>query len=75
MSYISPFAPSPNTNQAVAASSRRTPTAEDWERHRLLVKRLYVDERMKLKDVAAMMASQHGHNATSVGPSQSFIIG
>ncbi|KAE9364653.1 hypothetical protein N431DRAFT_354655 [Stipitochalara longipes BDJ] len=68
MSYISPFAPPSTsagyTNQVVAASSRVTPTAEDWERHRPLIKRLYVDERMKLKEVVAIMASQHGHIAT-----------
>jgi hypothetical protein len=77
MSYISPFAPplastseSPQVVGAsmVAMSSRATPTAEDWEHHRPLIKRLYVDERMKLKEVVDFMASQHGHIATSVAP-------
>jgi Clr5 domain len=46
------------------APSRAGPTAEDWERYRPLIKRLYVDERMKLKEVVAVMSSQHGHHAT-----------
>ncbi|KAN0099735.1 hypothetical protein V8E51_013510 [Hyaloscypha variabilis] len=73
MSYISPFAPPATSTREfhqvtgasmVATSSRATPTAQDWERHRPLIKRLYVDERMKLKEVVDFMASQHGHIAT-----------
>ncbi|PMD52751.1 uncharacterized protein K444DRAFT_542978 [Hyaloscypha bicolor E] len=48
----------------VVAPCKATPTAENWERHRPLIKRLYADEGMKLKEVVAIMASQHGHNAT-----------
>jgi hypothetical protein len=70
MSYISPFAPpyasASTADPMVVAPSKATPTAVDWERHRLLIKCLYVDEGMKLKDVVAIMASQHGHNATSI---------
>ncbi|PMD21762.1 hypothetical protein NA56DRAFT_748734 [Hyaloscypha hepaticicola] len=67
MSYspplITPFG-FENTSQAVIAPSKAAPTAEDWERHRPLIKSLYVDERMKLKDVVSIMSTQHGHNAT-----------
>jgi hypothetical protein len=79
MSYIPSFAPplastseSPQVVGAslVATSSRATPTAQDWERHRPLIKLLYVDEKMKLKEVVDFMASQHGHIATSVCLSQ-----
>jgi hypothetical protein len=70
MSYISPFAPpyaSASTPDLMAvAPSKATPTAADWERHRPLIKRLYADEGMKLKEVVAIMASQYGHNATSI---------
>jgi hypothetical protein len=69
MSYFPPFIPSfgfENSSQAVFAASKAAPTAEDWERHRPLIKSLYMDERMKLKEVASIMSSQHGHNATSV---------
>jgi hypothetical protein len=69
MSYFPPFTPSfgfENSSQAVFAASKAAPTAEDWERHRPLIKSLYVDERMKLKEVVSIMSSQHGHNATSV---------
>jgi hypothetical protein len=67
MSYYPPCTPpfgSENSSQAVFASSKDTPTAEDWERHRPLIKSLYVDEKKKLMDVVSIMSSQHGHNAT-----------
>ncbi|KAH8762340.1 hypothetical protein BGZ57DRAFT_573056 [Hyaloscypha finlandica] len=68
MSYISPFAPpyasASTADLMLVALSKVTPTAEDWERHRPLIKRLYADEGMKLKEVVAIMASQHGHNAS-----------
>jgi Clr5 domain len=70
MSYVSPFAPpyasASTADLVVVAPSKATPTSEDWERHRPLIKRLYVDEGMKLKDVVAIMTSQHGYNATSI---------
>jgi hypothetical protein len=70
MSYVSPFAPpcasASTADLMVVAPSKATPTSEDWERHRPLIKRLYVDEGMKLKDVVAIMTSQHGYNATSI---------
>ncbi|KAH8773162.1 hypothetical protein F5882DRAFT_172437 [Hyaloscypha sp. PMI_1271] len=68
MSYIPPFAPpyasASTVDLMLVAPSKVTPTAVDWERHRLVIKRLYVDEGMKLKEVVAIMASQHGHNAS-----------
>jgi hypothetical protein len=74
MSYISPFAPpcasASTADLMVVAPSKATPTAVDWERHRPLIKRLYVDEGMKLKEVVAILASQHGHNARSICQSQ-----
>ncbi|KAF8859252.1 hypothetical protein BDZ45DRAFT_742491 [Acephala macrosclerotiorum] len=68
MSYADPFAPVfPSTvadGAMMMAPRRVVPTAEDWERHRPIIKRLYVDESKKLKEVANIMASQYGHNAT-----------
>jgi hypothetical protein len=58
-----------DTGKASRSTTRvreAAPTAEDWERHRPLIKSLYVDERMKLKEVVSIMSFQHGHNATSV---------
>ena len=70
MSCIPPFAPpyasASTADLMLVAPSKVTPTAVDWERHRLVIKRLYVDEGMKLKEVVAIMASQHGHNARSI---------
>jgi hypothetical protein len=69
MSYFPPISPPfgfENSSQAVFASSMAAPTAEDRERYRPLIKSLYVDQRMKLKEVVSIMSSQHGHNATSV---------
>ncbi|KUJ14540.1 uncharacterized protein LY89DRAFT_736571 [Mollisia scopiformis] len=51
--------------QAKAArASKAGPSNDDWERHRPLIRRLYVDEKKKLKEVATIMAQQ-GHNATT----------
>jgi hypothetical protein len=77
MAYSSPFAPpyasASSAGQLVVASSRFTPTAADWERHRPIIKHLYVNEKKKLKEVVDIMASQHGHHATFVCLSQLFI--
>lgn len=43
---------------------KAAPTAADWERHRPLIRRLYVNERLKLNEVAKIMAAEHGHVAT-----------
>ena len=48
----------------VLATNGNSPTAEDWTRHRPLIKRLYVDEDRTLKDVMAIMARDYGHKAT-----------
>jgi hypothetical protein len=39
------------------------PTRNDWERHRPLIKRLYVDEGRKLREVVEIM-KQYEHIAT-----------
>ncbi|CZR64437.1 uncharacterized protein PAC_14335 [Phialocephala subalpina] len=68
MSYTPSFVPccpSITAGGTVMLAPRRAdPTPEDWERHRSIIKRLYVDENKKLKELAAIMVSQHGHNAT-----------
>ena len=42
------------------------PSAEDWTRNRVLIKRLYIDEDRTLKDVIATMEREHGYKATWV---------
>ncbi len=47
-----------------AATGRKWPLPEDWERHSGLIKRLYVDEDKTLNEVMAIMEEYHGHRAT-----------
>ncbi|CZR63042.1 uncharacterized protein PAC_12939 [Phialocephala subalpina] len=62
---IAPFVPSLTAGvPGTMVPHRAAPTPEDWERHRPLIKRLYVDENKKLKEVAHIMAAQYGHFAT-----------
>jgi hypothetical protein len=49
---------------SIEAATLKSPTQVDWERHRSLIKRLYVDEGKKLKEVMAIMKTQYGHKAT-----------
>jgi hypothetical protein len=56
--------PRPDGIGTLVGSSRAYPTAEDWESHRPLITRLYLDERRKLSEVAGILASQYGHYAT-----------
>ena len=59
------FLPPPN---AVTMSQGSTvwPTSEpDWERHRALIRQLYLGEDKPLKDVMAIMEHEHGFKATS----------
>jgi hypothetical protein len=42
------------------------PSHQDWERHRALITRLYINERRKLKDVRAIMEQKYGHKARQV---------
>jgi hypothetical protein len=68
MSYS--FVPAHATSMAYEspkAAPVRGPTRDDWERCRPLLKRLYIDEGKKLKDVMAIM-TQYGHSATSANP-------
>ena len=44
---------------------RQGPTPEKWETYRLIVKRLYLDEKMTLKDVMATMEQEYGFRATT----------
>jgi hypothetical protein len=60
---LAPVTPSMPVQPRSALTSKATPTSNDWERHRPLIKRLYLDEHKKLKEVAAILA-QHGHYAT-----------
>lgn len=41
---------------------------EDWEKHRELIKRLYLEENNSLAKVMRFMDSQHAFKATSVVP-------
>ena len=40
------------------------PTSEDWERVKPILKELYVDQNMKLKQVRKTMIEQHGYFAS-----------
>jgi hypothetical protein len=42
---------------------RKGPSQEDWSRHELTIKRLYLDEDKPLKDVISIMEREHGHKA------------
>lgn len=44
--------------------SRTIPTSKSWERLRPKIRRLYVDENRKLKEVMAILASQDNHQGT-----------
>jgi hypothetical protein len=50
-------------HEPLEAVPLKGPTRDDWERYRPLIKRLYVDESRKLKEVVAIM-KQYGHIAT-----------
>ncbi|CZR65656.1 uncharacterized protein PAC_15556 [Phialocephala subalpina] len=57
LQVVEPNIMAPNTN-------RVAPSPEHWERHRPVIKRLFLDENKKLKEVAQIMATQYGHFAT-----------
>ncbi|POS78908.1 hypothetical protein DHEL01_v202702 [Diaporthe helianthi] len=40
------------------------PSVSDWSRHRETIKRLYIDERRKLREVMEIMATDHGFVAS-----------
>ncbi len=48
--------------QHVEMPPLKGPSQADWERHRPLIKQLYVDECMKLKEIMPLML-QYGHKA------------
>jgi hypothetical protein len=43
-----------------STSSAKVATREDWNKFQGLIKRLYVDEEKSLKQVMAIMESEHG---------------
>ena len=43
---------------------RSGPKPEDWDRLRPIISRLYLDERMNLKDVAVIMRKEYDHKAS-----------
>lgn len=45
-------------------STASTPSISDWSRHRETIKRLYIDERSKLREVMDVMAMDHSFVAS-----------
>jgi hypothetical protein len=57
--------PPVDSSHIMEAHSRRTwARPEEWELHRPLIKRLYVDEDRTLKEVMKVMSSEHGLHGT-----------
>jgi hypothetical protein len=48
------------------SSTKWRTSEEDWEHHRALIRRLYLEEGRTLKGVMAIMEREHGFKATSV---------
>jgi hypothetical protein len=44
--------------------SQKPPTQDEWEHHRLRIKKLYIDEDKTLKEVMATMVWEHSFRAT-----------
>lgn len=49
---------------AVDLKPKHSPSADDWERLRPIIKRLYVDNDLALVKVIKTMADEHGHKAS-----------
>jgi Clr5 domain len=60
------FLPSSDAMMMMQIGSAKWHTSEaDWEPHRALIRRLYLEEDRPLKDVMAFMEREHGFKATS----------
>lgn len=47
-----------------ALQTTQGPSAEDWERVRPIIRRLYIEEGRTLNDVMDILANEYGHKAT-----------
>jgi hypothetical protein len=57
-----------NTTGLIFPVRTRYATAEDWEHHRAMFTRLYLDEKKTLKEVKSIMKDKYGFIATWVSP-------
>lgn len=62
LEYVENLLPSQPSGSALQTT--HGPSADDWERLRPVIRRLYIDEGHTLKDVMNIMADKYGHKAT-----------
>lgn len=63
-STSSPFANRPSVTEIKGWREYASLGAFHWERHRTVIKELYIDKGKRLKDVAEIMKRDHGFDAT-----------
>ena len=56
--------PGPTCSAAANAARKQYASAKDWESHRRVIERLYLDEKMTLDKLMAVMAKNYGLHAT-----------
>jgi len=57
------------TSSRIVLAISKTPVISDWDRHRDLIMKLYLEEGKTLVEVKAILYKQHGFDATYDFPS------